>query len=107
MDYSKGSEKKTVFIFFVFYFIINMFFLDSFPFVHADEAWLASLSRAMMKEKSIDAVEDFFHLNRKTSSCIENSFSFDSDPLYKNIFFNSICKNYISSFCSYQSLFFL
>ena len=83
MDYSKGSEKKTVFIFFVFYFIINMFFLDSFPFVHADEAWLASLSRAMMKEKSIDAVEDFFILTERHPHALKTVFHLIQIPFIK------------------------
>ena len=83
MDYSKGSEKKAVFIFLIFYFIINMFFIDSFPFVHADEAWLASLSRAMIQEKRIDAVEDFFILTERHPHALKTVFHLIQIPFIK------------------------
>ena len=51
-----------IYLFLALYFIINLFYLDSFPFVHADESWLASLSRAVIEKKSFSAVEDFFIL---------------------------------------------
>ena len=40
--------------------VISLCFLESFPFVHSDESWLAGLSRAMLEEKSIRVTEPFF-----------------------------------------------
>ncbi len=46
----------------VLYLVFNLYSLGFFPFAHSDEGWLASLSRTMIKEKSLTATEDFFHL---------------------------------------------
>lgn len=40
--------------------LVSLTFLESFPFVHSDEGWLAGLSRAMMTEGSIGVTEPFF-----------------------------------------------
>ncbi len=40
--------------------LLSLSFLESFPFVHSDESWLAGLSRAMLEEKSIGVTEPFF-----------------------------------------------
>lgn len=45
-----------------FFFIINLFFLENFPFVHSDEAWLSGLSRQIMETKDLASTESFFDL---------------------------------------------
>lgn len=40
--------------------LVSLTFLESFPFVHSDEGWLAGLSRAMMTEGNIGVTEPFF-----------------------------------------------
>ena len=44
------------------YLILHLLSLGFHPFVHSDEAWLASLTRAMMEEKTPAATEDVFVL---------------------------------------------
>lgn len=45
-----------------FFFVINLFFLENFPFVHSDEAWLSGLSRQIMETKNLASTESFFDL---------------------------------------------
>lgn len=44
------------------YFILNLFFLKNFPFVHSDEAWLSGLSRQIMETGVLASTESFFDL---------------------------------------------
>lgn len=44
------------------YFIVHLFFLTNFPFVHSDEAWLSGLTRNMMETRNIYSTEPFFNL---------------------------------------------
>jgi 4-amino-4-deoxy-L-arabinose transferase-like glycosyltransferase len=44
------------------FFIINIFFLTTFPFIHSDEAWLSGLSRQIMESCNLAATESFFDL---------------------------------------------
>lgn len=46
----------------VLFFIINLFFLENFPFIHSDEAWLSGLSRQIMETKNLASTESFFDL---------------------------------------------
>ncbi|MCF7927695.1 MAG: glycosyltransferase family 39 protein [Spirochaetales bacterium] len=43
------------------YLLFHIWSLPFFPFVHSDEAWLASLTRSMIESGSLAATEDFFH----------------------------------------------
>ncbi len=52
--------KKSFLLIPVLYLGFHFLTLSSHPFVHSDEAWLASLTRAMLHEHSISAVEDSF-----------------------------------------------
>jgi 4-amino-4-deoxy-L-arabinose transferase-like glycosyltransferase len=44
------------------FFIINLFFLTNFPFIHSDEAWLSGLSRQIMQTENLASTEAFFDL---------------------------------------------
>ncbi len=44
------------------FFIINLFFLTNFPFIHSDEAWLSGLSRQIMLTGNFASTEAFFDL---------------------------------------------
>lgn len=44
------------------FFIINLFFLTNFPFIHSDEAWLSGLSRQIMQTGNLASTEAFFDL---------------------------------------------
>ena len=44
------------------FFIINIFFLTNFPFIHSDEAWLSGLSRQIMQTENLASTESFFDL---------------------------------------------
>lgn len=44
------------------FFIFNLIFLTSFPFVHSDEAWLSGLSRQILEQRTLKTTESFFDL---------------------------------------------
>ncbi|MDP3386359.1 MAG: 4-amino-4-deoxy-L-arabinose transferase [Eubacteriales bacterium] len=54
--------KKYIVILIFVYFLINMFFLDLFPFIHSDESWLGGLSRLYLEERTPAVTESFFDL---------------------------------------------
>lgn len=56
------TDRQIIFLVSVLWFVINLFFLQSYPFVHTDEAWLSGLTRSMMEAGSLSATEDFFDL---------------------------------------------
>ncbi len=70
----KFDDKNSIYFIIAVYFLLNLCFLESFPFVHSDEAWLASLTRAMTEEGSVSAVEDFFILTERHPHAIKTLF---------------------------------
>ncbi len=55
-------KKNTLLLIVLFWFILNLFFLQAYPFVHTDEPWLSGLTRSMIDAGSPAATEDFFDL---------------------------------------------
>ncbi len=55
----------------ILYALFSLWSLPWFPFVHSDEAWLASLTRAMIEERSVAATEDFFVLTPRHPHAIK------------------------------------
>lgn len=60
----------------VLFFIINLFFLKNFPFVHSDEAWLSGLSRQIMQTNNPASTEAFFDLLPRNPHAIKIFFHF-------------------------------
>ncbi|TDQ00049.1 dolichyl-phosphate-mannose-protein mannosyltransferase [Halanaerobium saccharolyticum] len=60
----------------VLFFIINLFFLKNFPFVHSDEAWLSGLSRQIMQTNNPASTEAFFDLLPRNPHAIKILFHF-------------------------------
>lgn len=58
----------------IIYFIINLMFLDKFPFVHSDEPWLSGLSRNILEKKSFSVTETFFDLYERHPHAIKALF---------------------------------
>ncbi|MBN2657118.1 MAG: glycosyltransferase family 39 protein [Spirochaetales bacterium] len=56
------KENHYVLLFAALWFAFNLFFLESYPFVHTDEPWLSGLTRSIMESGSLSATEDFFDL---------------------------------------------
>ena len=54
--------KRYIVVFIFVYFLINIIFLDQFPFVHSDESWLGGLSRLYLEEGTPVVTESFFDL---------------------------------------------
>ena len=54
--------KRYIVIFIFVYFLINIFFLELFPFIHSDESWLGGLSRLYLEEGTPAVTESFFDL---------------------------------------------
>jgi len=55
----------------VLYALLSLWSLPWFPFVHSDEAWLVSLTRSMIEERSAAATEDFFVLTPRHPHAIK------------------------------------
>jgi len=56
------KAKLILYIYMSIYFIINLFTLTRFPFVHSDEPWLAGLSRGYSVNHTPFITESFFDL---------------------------------------------
>ncbi|MDK2904164.1 MAG: hypothetical protein PWR12_240 [Eubacteriaceae bacterium] len=54
------ESDQFIYIFLTSYFILNLFFLTDFPYVHSDESWLSGLSRHILERGSISVTEPFF-----------------------------------------------
>lgn len=64
------TEKKYLFAFLLIYFLINIFFLTKYPFIHSDESWLSGLSRYMLEKGNFSVTEPFFDLNPRQPHAI-------------------------------------
>lgn len=53
------------------FFLINILFLTSFPFVHSDESWLGGLSRNIMESGNFSVTEPFFDLYERNPHAIK------------------------------------
>jgi 4-amino-4-deoxy-L-arabinose transferase-like glycosyltransferase len=62
MNISKKSSYYLIALYLLLYFIINLNYLEIFPFIHSDEPWLSGLTRNMLETKSIFCTEAFFNL---------------------------------------------
>ncbi|MBN2285522.1 MAG: phospholipid carrier-dependent glycosyltransferase [Tissierellales bacterium] len=51
-----------MFVYLFIYFLVNLLFLDKFPFVHSDESWLSGLSRNYLMTGRSNITETFFDL---------------------------------------------
>ncbi len=67
-------NKKIIVGFILLYFIINLFFLTKFPFVHSDEPWLSGLSRNILEKSSFSVTETFFDLYERNPHAIKSLF---------------------------------
>lgn len=66
----KIKNTRYIYILLIIYFLTNLIFLTSFPFIHSDEAWLAGLSRTIINEGSFDVTEPFFDLYPRSPHAI-------------------------------------
>ncbi|MFW5812113.1 MAG: ArnT family glycosyltransferase [Alkalispirochaetaceae bacterium] len=62
------------------YLLLHLWSISWFPFVHSDEAWLASLSRRMLLEGRVDATEEFFHLTPRYPHALKTLFHLIQAP---------------------------
>ena len=49
----------------------SIFFIDKFPFMHSDEAWLSGLSQTVLSQGRIDLTEPFFDLYPRNPHAIK------------------------------------
>jgi len=66
------KRKTILYACLIVYISFHIFTLANFPFVHSDEAWLASLSRSISVEKSLAATEDFYHITPRYPHAIKS-----------------------------------
>lgn len=73
MDLIKRLSFKNIFyaVIILLYIIINLAFLDSFPFVHSDECWLGGLSRNIAETGNYRSTEAFFDLKPRYPHAIK------------------------------------
>ena len=65
---------RRVLLFILVFFMLNLFFLVKFPFVHSDESWLAGLTRNIMAQGSFKVTETFFNLKIRNPHAIKSLF---------------------------------
>lgn len=85
-DLMKFPKKfKYIHVILIIYFLINLFFLTGFPFIHSDEAWLSGLSRTILREGSYNVTEPFFDLYPRSPHAIRSIFN-SIQIIFLNIF---------------------
>ena len=63
MTSNKRISQETVLIAYIIcYFIISLYTLTKFPFVHSDEPWLSGLTRNMLETGNLGITETFYNL---------------------------------------------
>ena len=67
---SLKSHRAFLFMLFL-YGLTGIFFLDQFPFMHSDEAWLSGLSQTVLSEGRFDLTEPFFDLYPRNPHAIK------------------------------------
>jgi len=67
---------KPIHLIIIVFFTANLLFLDQFPFVHSDEAWLSGLSRHMINQKNFAVTEPFFDLYPRHPHAVKSLFHF-------------------------------
>lgn len=65
------KTRRRLLIYTAVYISINLLFLESFPFVHSDEAWLSGLSRNILELGDFSATEAFFDLKPRYPHAIK------------------------------------
>jgi len=76
--------KRVIYIFIIIYFILNLIYLTTFPFVHSDEPWLSGLSRNILENRDFSVTETFFDLYERHPHGIK--FLFHSIQIFFMIF---------------------
>jgi len=62
------------YLYIISFFFVHLATLTTYPLVHSDEAWLAGLSQAYMKNQSIFVTEPFFDLMPRQAHAIKSLF---------------------------------
>ncbi|MFW5794592.1 MAG: ArnT family glycosyltransferase [Bacillota bacterium] len=62
---------KLIHIIILLFFVLNLFILKSYPFIHSDEVWLSGLSRNILESKDFAVTEDFFDLMPRNPHAIK------------------------------------
>lgn len=61
LDKIKSNETTVIIpIFLTIYFVMHLFLLTKFPFVHSDESWLSGFSRHVLEQGTFKTSEPFF-----------------------------------------------
>ena len=61
-DKAKYFLENPILLYIFVYLLINILFLDNFPFIHSDESWLSGLSRNYLEKASPAVTESFFNI---------------------------------------------
>lgn len=69
----KLKRIKGIYWYIAGWFVLNLLFLNKFPFMHSDESWLAGLTRSMMNG-GLDSTETFFDLLPRYPHAIKTIF---------------------------------
>lgn len=88
------------------YIVAHIATLSWFPFVHSDEAWLASLTRTMLVEQNLAATEDFFALTQRYPHAVKTLFHILQAP-FVAVSFSSVSVRVLSLVAGLVSLWFL
>ncbi|WP_105616790.1 ArnT family glycosyltransferase [Vallitalea okinawensis] len=82
------KESLILLLYLIIYFLINLLFLDTFPFVHSDEPWLSGLTRNMLATGDLGTTETFFNLYPRYPHAIKILFHLFQMPFYLLLGYN-------------------
>ena len=99
------KKLKFIHIILLVFFILNLFILTNFPFIHSDEAWLSGLSRQIMSTNSLKVTESFFDLKPRSPHAIKVIFHFIQIIFIKIFSYNIFSMRLISLLSGTTSLY--
>ncbi len=97
---------KLIHIIILLFFILNLFTLKTYPFVHSDEAWLSGLSRNILQAKDFTVTETFFDLMPRNPHAVKIFFHSLQIVFIKIFNYNIFSVRLISLISAVLSLYF-
>src|SRR5660398_71242 len=101
----KNSNQEIMLaLYIICYFIISLYTLTKFPFIHSDEAWLSGLTRNMMDNSNLGITETFYNLKPRFPHGIKILFHLLQMPFLVIFQYNVFSFRLLSLFFSCMSL---
>ena len=96
-------KQKYIILLLIIFFIFNLLFLSSFPFIHSDEAWLSGLSRTYLETGTMNYT--FFDIYPTVHHTMKMVFILIQSAFIKTLSYSIFSVRLISLFFSTYSLY--